>query len=760
MIRRLSIFLLTLAAMVSAANIVCQAAPLPLMTRHTRDAVVNGQAPSLGRLPSSQSLQFDVVLALRHQPELENFLQELYDPSSSSYRQFVTVPEFTARFGPSQEDYDAVIAFAKASGFTVVGGSRDAFDVQLKGTVGAIEKAFHVTIGVYQHPTEDRTFYAPDREPTVDLPFALWHVSGLDNYSIPRPAILRRDPGAQPNVSQAQTGSCPQASFCGSDMRAAYYGGSLTGSGQNIGLLEYAGFDIADVNTYYTNAKQTRNFAVTGVSEGGANINCTSPCDDTEQTLDITQAGGMAPNVTTVYVYVGNTDTALLGGMSSSSPLPLNLSSSWTWSPADPSTDDPYFEKMASQGQSYFQATGDSGHYEGSAPWPANSQYIIAVGGTDLVTASAGGPWKSETAWVDGGGGWGTNVAIPSWQQLTGVITSQNEGSTKYRDVPDVSANANFTFYVCADQDGCTANEYGGTSFAAPMWAGYLALANQQAVTNGVPAPGFIDPVIYPLNLSNSDADFHDIISGSDGLPTEVGYDLATGWGSPNGSLLINALTAATTPNFTLSASPSSVTIKQGASGTSTITITPVDGFSGSVTLAASGLPSGVTAGFSPNPATSTSTLTLTASANATTGTVTVTITGTSGSLTNTTTLSLTVNSSGGGPAVTLNPTSLKWGKILVGTTSGAKPVTLTNSGTATLNISTITVSGDFALKVVKATKTVTPCVNGTALAAGATCEFKVTFTPTQTGVRTGDVTITDNAANSPQQVSLTGTGK
>ena len=58
-------------------------------------------------------------------------------------------------------------------------------DVQVKGTVAAIEKAFHVTMGVYQHPTENRTFFAPDREPTVDLPFQLWHISGLDNYSTP-----------------------------------------------------------------------------------------------------------------------------------------------------------------------------------------------------------------------------------------------------------------------------------------------------------------------------------------------------------------------------------------------------------------------------------------------------------------------------------------------------------------------------------------------------------------------------------------------
>ncbi len=109
---------------------------------------------------------------------------------------------------------------------------------------------------------------------------------------------------------------------------------------------------------------------------------------------------------------------------------------------------------------------------------------------------------------------------------------------------------------------------------------------------------------------------------------------------------------------------------------------------------------------------------------------------------------------------MTLDPTSLKWGKIAVGTTTGAKKVILTNSGTGTLNISTIAASGDFALKAFKATKKITPCVNGTALAPSATCEFKVTFTPTQTGVRNGDVTITDNAPDSPQSVALTGTGK
>ena len=201
MIRKLGLSLLALVAMVSGMNVVCQAESRTLLTRHVREAVINGEAKLVGRLPATQAMHFDVVLALRHQPELENFLQELYDPSSSSYRHFVTPEEFTARFGPSQEDYDSLMAFAKASGFTVTGGSRDSMDVQFMGSVASIEKAFHVSMGVYQHPTENRTFYSPDREPSADLPMQLWHVSGLDNYSIPRTALVHR---VKPEVSQAK----------------------------------------------------------------------------------------------------------------------------------------------------------------------------------------------------------------------------------------------------------------------------------------------------------------------------------------------------------------------------------------------------------------------------------------------------------------------------------------------------------------------------------------------------------------------------
>lgn len=650
MIRKIGVFLLTIAAIVPALNTVSQAQPKTLLTHHVREVVLNRQAPSIGRLPATQSIKFDIVLPMRDPAGFESFLQELYNPSSPFYHQFLTPQDFTARFGPSQENYNALIQFAMANGFTVVGGSRDSMDVVLKGSVANVESAFHVTMNVYQHPTENRTFFAVDREPSVDLPFQLWHITGLDNYSIPHPVLAQRSENVKSN---ATTGSCPQASFCGSDMRAAYYEGTaLTGSGQNIGLLEYAGFDIADVNTYYKNAGQTRTAAVTGISTDGSPISCLEKqgCDDTEQTIDITQSLGMAPGVTTVYVYVSDdSDTALLGAMSTDVPLPLQLSSSWTWSPADPNTDDPYFEKMASQGQSFFQAAGDSAGYRGNAPWPANSAYVTAVGGTDLDTQSAGGPWASETVWSDGGGGWGTNVTIPSWQVTAAddCNTLGGDCSKTDRDVPDVSANANFSFYVCADQTTCTANLYGGTSFAAPMWAGYLALTNQQAAANSDPAPGFINSTIYPLNLGNGDVDFHDIISGSNGFTCVAGYNMCGGWGSPNGDALINALAPVPSGSFTIAAAPDKIKIAQGATGLSKITTTISGGFDSAVALSATGQPTGVTVAFKPSsiaaPGSGSAKMQIKVASTAKTGISTITVTGTGGGVTQTTTVEIDV---------------------------------------------------------------------------------------------------------------------
>jgi subtilase family serine protease len=753
--RRLASVFLAIVAIVSIVTADSEAQSM--LTRHVREVVRNGQAQNIGQLPADQIMNLNLVLPLRNPDGLKSFLSALYDPASPSYRHFLTVPEFTARFGPSQADYDAVVLFATRNGFTVVGGSRDGMDVEIRGPVSAVEAAFHVGMRTYRHPTENRTFYAPDNEPAVDLPFNLWHISGLDNYSIPHPMLVKKSDyaaahGISPDavVTHATTGSGPSASFLGSDMRAAYYGGTaLTGAGQNLGLLEFLGTDLADLNTYFKNVGQTNNVPITLVSTDGTSTSCVDTraggnCDDTEQTLDMTQAIGMAPGLSSLVVYVGSSDTAIISAMTTHNPLPTTIGCSWGWTPADPNTLDPYFQKMAAQGQNFFAASGDRSTWSKSnEAWPADDAFVVSVGGTDLITSGVAGPWSSETAWVDSGGGISPDsIAIPAWQQLSGVINSSNRGSTTLRNGPDVSANANFTFYTCADQTACVANEFGGTSFAAPMWAGYIALVNQQLAANGQPGIGFLNPTIYAQNVTSSyAADFHDITSGTSGsFSATTAYDLVTGWGSPNAGL-IGALTGSTTqtPAFTISASPTAVSVVQGSSGSSTISTAVSGGFGSAIALTASGAPTGVTVNLNPAsiaaPGSGSSTATFTVASTTAAGTYPITITGTGGGLTHTTTVSLTVTSA-----------------VTAGFTLSASPGSITvarnASGTSTI---TTTVSGSFNSAI-------------TLAASGQGNNQTVTFTPSSiaapgSGTSTMTVKAGRNASVGSHTITITAKG-
>ena len=780
--KKISVFVLTIAAILSAGTLDGRAQSL--MTRHVRDAVLNGRAQLVGRLPASQLMQVDIVLPLRDKAGLDAFVADVYDPSSPNFRHFLTPEETSARFGPTQENWDALVSFAKESGFTVVNGSLAKRDLVLTGTVSAIESAFHVTMRTYQHPTENRTFFSVDREPTVALPFQLEHISGLDNYSIPHPLYVSKSGyaaahGISPEavVSHATTGSGPSASFLGSDMRAAYYEGTaLTGAGQTIGLFEYLGTDLADLTTYYANAGQTKPFTPKLVSVDGTSTSCTcssknmttcengtttTSCDDTEQTLDMTQAMGMAPGLTGLTMYIGSTDTAIISAMTTTAdgPLPNTIGCSWGWTPADASALDGYFETMAAQGQNFFAASGDSSTWSSSnEAWPADDAHVVSVGGTDLVTASAAGPWSAETAWTDSGGGISPDsIAIPSWQAASGVINSSNKGSTTLRNGPDVSANANFTFYTCSDQTTCLANEYGGTSFAAPMWAGYIALVNQQYAANNpsatVKSVGFINPIIYPFGTSSSyGTDFHDITSGTSGSYSAVtGFDLVTGWGSPNGANLITALAGSSTvtPSFSLSATAASVTA--GSTGNSTVTEAVTGGFDSAVTLSASGLPTGVTAAFSPTSITGagTSTLTFTAASTATAGSYTITVTGTpaSGSI-ETTTLTLTV-SGVATPSFSLSATATSVKDGSTGTSTVTETVTNGFSSAVTLSVSGLPtgVTAAFSPTSITGAGTSTLTFTAASTATAGSYTITVTGTPASGTAKTTTLTLTVTAA-------------
>ena len=257
----------------------------------------------------------------------------------------------------------------------------------------------------------------------------------------------------------------------------------------------------------------------------------------------------MAPGLSQVKVYVSRNPVSVLNAMATDTSV-LQFSTSWGWS-ENFATEDPIYKEMAVQGQTFLTASGDDSTLKASGPWPEEDANLTAVGGTDLVTEGPGKPYKSETGWRDSASGPSVDksIVIPSWQDAW--INPQNKGSTTLRNVSDVSANANFNMYICGTfktksgyKTECQGG-WGGTSFSSPMWAGIVALANQQAVKDGTAKVGFVNPGLYGASSASSSYAkmFHDVIGGTSGKYTAVkGYDLVTGLGSPNGQGLINVL--------------------------------------------------------------------------------------------------------------------------------------------------------------------------------------------------------------------------
>jgi hypothetical protein len=608
-------------------------------------------------MPSSQQLSLALTLPLRNPEQLQTLLQQLEDPTSSQYHRYLTAAQFTEQFGPSGVEYQQVIGFAQSHGLTVTRTSPNRLLLNVTGSVANIEQAFQITMQVYQHPTEKRTFYAPTVEPTVDSGIPLLGVSGLTNFTLPHSMLAHAS--SHGSVQSDQTGSGPGGQFYGSDMRAAYYGaGPLTGGGQALALAELGQWNMADVQAYFSTVGQTLKVPIVTELLGGTNGACPGDCDDGEEVIDIQQIISMAPGASVLIVYEdtsGNADIDIFNAYATDD-IAKQMSFSFGIGDGNAAADEQDFQEFHAQGQNFFVASGDEGANLGDGGWPGFSQNVTDVGGTDLTTASAGGAWSSETGWVGSGTGWCDSSnsstpcyqspydAIPSYQSP--VITSANGGSTKYRNLPDISAEADTDNFFCSS--GTCQGGIGGTSLAAPRWAGFLALANEQAAANGETI-GFLNPLVYTIGQgSGYDTAFHDITSGSNpsgssvspgftGLFTAMtGFDMVTGWGTPNGEGMITALAPASTTNpyFTLSASPSTLSLTPGgAPGTTMISLTSANGFTGTVTLSANilGAPAGVTVGFSPASITGSGTSTVTVSTTSATpaGTLMVAVTGT-----------------------------------------------------------------------------------------------------------------------------------
>lgn len=694
---------------------------------------------AISAVPSNESVSFGLTLPLRNTAALKAFLLAQKDPNSPFYHRFLSRQEFVDQFGPTQADYDSVIAFAKAQGFAVSRTYENRLLVNVSGTPAQIGKTFATKLQVYNNAVEGHTYNAPDVEPTVSSSVPILSVVGLSTRYRPHPMLKKA------NIIHADTtGSGTDGQFLGSDMRAAYAPGvALNGAGQTVGLVELGPYNLSDVQAYFTAVNQPLNVPiynvllnVDGVCSG---TGTTGGCDDGEEVIDMEQAISMAPGLSGLIIYeaYGSGSDALTAfTQAATDDVAKQLSLSFGFG-GTPSTEPGYeqvFMELAAQGQNLFIASGDSGANVGDVGYPGNSPNVTDVGGTDLTTNGAGGAWQAETAWVGSGGGWSTQSPIPAYQ--TPVINSTNQGSPTYRNIPDVAMEANTDNFYCAN--GSCQGGIGGTSLAAPRWAGFLALANEQADGNSI---GFLNPIVYTLGQGSTyTSTFHDITDGNNfntGSPNlfqaVAGYDLTSGWGSPNGQSMLNTLapaSLASAPNFTLSASPATVNLTPGQSASGTVSVAPVNGFNGAVGLTVSviGAPAGVTATLGTTTVTGAgqTTLSVTTSAATPGGSFAVAVTGTSAGLLHTAYVQLALPDFG----LTATPSSLYLNQrgdassvIAVGAINGFNsPVTLSITGlppqvSARFSPSSTTTSS--TLKLTDAT--LTPTTSGLSLNVSGT---------------------------------------
>jgi subtilase family serine protease len=522
--------------------------------------VVRGHVPAavgalglqpIETLPDSTRVDLAIQVPVRDQEGLSNLVQQLYDPKSPNFHRYLTPEQFTKQFGPTEADYQNVVNFAKNRGFTVRGTEPSRTVVDVSGSVAQIRSAFHVNMNVYRHPKEDRTFYAPDMEPSLDLAAPVAHIAGLNDYYVPHPLGHMGQP-------TPLGGSGGGGSYYSADLRAAYAPGvTLDGSGQSVGLLEFDGYYAGDISTYKQTCGITNPITLTNVLVDSFSGNPSTNIGTVfEVSLDIEMAIAMAPGLSKVYVYEATNQTLDLLTRMANDNTCQQLSCSWDL--GDSSSFDTIYMRFQSQGQSFFQASGDNGAYVGFSGDFADSPYITVVGGTVLTTSGPAGSWVSETVWNqypaissgDGSGGGISPVhyAIPSWQ--SGVSMASNQGSTSNRNSPDVSMVASNVFVV--SNNGFQGTGTYGTSIAAPLWAGFTALINQQAASKGQPQAGFVNPVIYQIGQGPYyGSDFHDVTSGNNfnssstsAYSAVTGYDLCTGWGTPTGMNLINMVNA------------------------------------------------------------------------------------------------------------------------------------------------------------------------------------------------------------------------
>ncbi|MGB6986324.1 MAG: S53 family peptidase [Candidatus Aquilonibacter sp.] len=450
----------------------------------------------------------------------------------------LTREEYAAAYGAGDSDLDRVASWATDAGLTVVERDPARRALRLAGTVAQMSEAFGVSLGNYRLGTT--TFRG--RTGTISLPAGLANVVeavvGLDTR-----------PQAQPRSRVAARAA---ASFTPPQVAALYdFPSGVDGTGETIAIIELGGGYSASDFAAYCSQLGVPQAQVEVVSVDGATSSPGTDQDaDTEVMLDIEVAGTIAHGARVVVYFAPNTDQGFIDAVATAvhdtTYAPSVISISWgdaesNWTSQAMTALDNACAAAAAIGVTVCVASGDGGSSDGvsdgepHADFPASSPHALGCGGTTITAKN--GAISAETAWSDSGGGVSDVFALPSWQSSAKVPAPSNPSGG--RGVPDVCADADPDSGYSVRVDGSTV-VVGGTSAVAPLWAGLIALMNQQLGTS----VGFINAKIYDLaGYPRSPGPLQDITSGSNGAYSAgVGWDPVTGLGRPDGSLLESAL--------------------------------------------------------------------------------------------------------------------------------------------------------------------------------------------------------------------------
>jgi hypothetical protein len=556
---------------------------------------------------SDEPITLAVMLNWSDAAGFEAYGKGIGDPTAPNYRHNLSLQQINERFGPTQEAYDRVLACLQSQGFRPASGLASSFRLvlTLQGTRAAAERAFAINLNNYQ--VRGRTFFANDTEPSLPAeigPF-VHAISGLSNFSVPRPLIVPQYPLLVTTAYNA-AGLPP----------------GINGSGQTVGLIELDNCNLADVNQWITQnnvpAKVSQVSVIpfnggTAPSGGDGNIEA---CSNIDTVL------GVAPGVN-VFVFVGPSGTPLTAMVWGAL---VNISNSGVRSGPTSGTvslttiqyedevsdsDADFMENILRAytvaGVSFFVGSGDLGGPV--AMLPADAPDAIAVGGTMLQVGS-GSKYQGESWWSDvsGAGGFGVSAHFPrpSYQD---AFTA-----TPGRSIPDVSADAEIGtgITICMTSNGsldCSIS-IGGTSFATPVWAAIWALACQASSApcgsanggylygwgRGWTAPIFFHP---PGSMTGPGNDFAHVGLGSPNITNLValvaGTPVVSGikgqaWGPVTGGTQVtlngqrfigvtgvefsNAWTAASAASFTVNSVNSITVVSPSLQNGDTVDIT------------------------------------------------------------------------------------------------------------------------------------------------------------------------------------------